>query len=294
MTIAQTIDPPRYSLAHLTIIDVPTPELVRIAYRTGYDFVSPRLICDGLPGRDYSLSRDDDLLRSTVRALAETGLPVHDIELARIADGLDPATYESDLAIGAELGARHLISSVWTHDHSYAVDAFGRLCRLAAQYDLTVNLEWVPIAAVSTMSAALEVIAAVNEPNARLMVDLHHFHRSRERLADLDAIPAGLFSVAQICDAPAEIPTDPNEMTRIIREGRSYLGEGGIDPAAILARMPQCVYSIELPNSAAVARWGAEGHARRCLETAREYLEGQPDIESIVGVRAASMTRWRS
>jgi hypothetical protein len=104
------------------------------------------------------------------------------------------------------------------------------------------------------------------------MVDLHHFHRSRERLADLDEIPARLFAVTQICDAPAEIPTDRAEMTRIIREGRSYLGEGGTDPAAVLAKLPPQVYSIELPNSAAVARWGPEGHARRCLETARDYL----------------------
>ena len=263
----------RYALGHLTLIDVPTPELIRIAYRTGYDFASPRLICAGLPGHDYSLSHNDELLRETVRALAETGLPLHDIELARIADDVDPAGYEPDLAIGAELGARHLISSIWTPDRSYAVDAFGRLCRLAAQYDLTVNLEWVPIASVTTMHDALDVIAEVNEPNARLMVDLHHFHRSRERLADLDEIPAELFSVIQICDAPGPIPTEREEMTRIIREARCYLGEGGTDPAAMLARMPHVVYSIELPNSAAVACWGAEGHARRCLETAKDYLE---------------------
>lgn len=263
----------RYSLGHLTLIDVPTPELIHIADRSGYDFASPRLICDGLPGHDYSLSRNDDLLRQTVRALAETGLPLHDIELARIADEVDPAGYEADLSIGAELGARHLISSIWTADRAYAVDAFGRLCRLAAQYGLTVNLEWVPIASVTTMRDALDIIAEVNEPNARLMVDLHHFHRSRERLADLDEVPKELFSVVQICDAPGEIPTEQDEMTMIIREGRSYLGEGGIHPAAILTRLPPVVYSIELPNSAAVARWGAEGHARRCLETARDYLQ---------------------
>ena len=50
-----TAAPQRYSLAHLTILDTPTPELVRIAHRTGYDYVSPRLICHGLPGDDYSL-----------------------------------------------------------------------------------------------------------------------------------------------------------------------------------------------------------------------------------------------
>lgn len=40
----------KFSLAHLTILEAPPPELVRIAARTGYDFVGLRLIPPGLPG----------------------------------------------------------------------------------------------------------------------------------------------------------------------------------------------------------------------------------------------------
>ena len=271
----------RYSLGHLTIIDVPTPELVRIAARTGYDFVCPRLICDGLPGRDHSLARNPALLRATREALAETGVPVHDIELARIADDVDPGSYEAELAVGAELGARHLLSSIWSADRGYAVDAFGRLCRLAARYGMTVNLEWLALGTVTTMADAADVLRQVAEPNARLMIDLHHFHRSHETVAGLAALPAEWFEFVQICDAPATIPDDREEMARIIREGRDYLGEGGTDPAAVLTALPPVVYSMELPNAAHQAALGAEGHARRCLETSRAYLarEGVTDTE---------------
>ncbi|MFT4297403.1 MAG: TIM barrel protein [Micropruina sp.] len=271
---ATTVEPQaqQYSLGHLTIIDTPTPDLVRIASRTGYDFVSPRLICDGLPGLDHSLARNPALLRATKQALAQTGLPVHDIELARIADDVDPGSYEPELAVGAEIGARHLLSSIWSADRGYAVDAFGRLCRLAAQYGMTVNLEWLALATVTTMADAVDVIRQVDEPNARLMIDLHHFHRSREKVADLAALPRGWFEFAQICDAPAEIPTDHDEMARIIRAGRSYLGEGGTHPADVLAALPPMVYSVELPNADQVAALGAEGHAQRCLDTARDYV----------------------
>ncbi|MFT3862122.1 sugar phosphate isomerase/epimerase family protein [Micropruina sp.] len=262
----------QYALGHLTIIDTPTPELVRIAARTGYDYVSPRLICDGLPGTDHSLARNPALLHATREALAETGLPVHDIELARIADDVDPDSYEAELAIGAAIGAGHLLSSIWSSDHGYSVDAFGRLCRLAAQYGLTVNLEWLALAAVTTMADAVAVLREVDEPNARLMIDLHHFHRSRERVADLAAMPREWFEFVQICDAPGPIPTDVDEMARIIREGRNYLGEGGTDPAAVLDALPPLVYSVEIPSATDVARLGAEGHARRCLETSRSYL----------------------
>ncbi|MFT4218181.1 MAG: TIM barrel protein [Micropruina sp.] len=278
MTAAVTVDPQaqQYSLGHLTIIDTPTPELVRIAARTGYDFVSPRLICDGLPGMDHSLARNPALLRATREALAQTGLPVHDIELARIADDVDPGSYEPELAVGAEIGAKHLLSSIWSADRGYSVDAFGRLCRLAAQYGMTVNLEWLALATITTMADAVDVLRQVNEPNARLMIDLHHFHRSRERVADLAALPAEWFEFAQICDAPADIPTEHDEMARIIRAGRSYLGEGGTHPAEVLAALPAMVYSVEIPNAEQVAAIGDEAHARRCLETARHYLAAEP------------------
>lgn len=282
---AATVEPQaqQYSLGHLTIIDTPTPELVRIAARTGYDFVSPRLICDGLPGTDHSLARNPALLRETKAALAQTGLPVHDIELARIADDVDPGSYEPELAVGAEIGASHLLSSIWSSDHGYAVDAFGRLCRLAAQYGMTVNLEWLALATVTTMADAVAVLRAVDEPNARLMIDLHHFHRSHERVDDLAALPAHWFEFVQICDAPGPIPSDLDEMARIIREGRDYLGEGGTDPATVLAALPPMVYSVEIPNADDVAALGAEGHARRCLDTARACLtrRGRTEREAL-------------
>ncbi len=262
----------RFSLGHLTIIDTPTPELIRIAARAGYDFVSPRFMSAGLPGPDQTLSRNPRLLQQTREALADTGLPIHDIELTRIADGIDVAEYEPDLAIGAELGARAVLSSIWTDDHPRAVDSFGRLCRIAAQYGQTVNLEPVPIAAVATLAQARAIIAETGEPNARLMPDLHHVHRARECIEDLGRLPAGLLEFAQICDADARIPDDRAELTRILREGRDYLGEGGIDPAAMLHKLPNLVYSIEIPNTIQVGRIGAEAHARRCLTTAREYL----------------------
>jgi len=266
----------RYSLAHLTIIDEPTDELVRIAHRTGYDYVSPRLICHGMPGHDYSLASQPDLLAATRRALRETGIPVHDIELARILADHDPRDYEPEIAIGAELGATGVLSSIWVDDRPFYLDSFGRLCDLAADYGLTVNLEFVPIAAVRTLADAVDVLRQVDRPNARLMIDLHHFHRSGDKVEDLDALPAQWFDFCHLCDAPGEIPADPEEMTHILRAARSYVGEGGIDPAHILGHLPPVVYSIELPNVAEEARRGPEGHARRCLDTAKAYFTSHP------------------
>ena len=264
----------QYSLAHLTVLGCATPEMVYLAARAGYDYVSPRLIYMGLPGEpNYALADNPEMLRQTKRALAETGLKVHDIELARIYDDMFPSKYLPAMEVAAELGAKAVLSSIWTPNRDYAIEKFGQLCDLARPFGLTVDLEYVPIASVSTLAGAAEVLRAANRPNAGLMVDTHHFHRARDQVEELAKLPREWFHFVHLCDASAEIPTDRNEMTRILREERLYPGEGGIDIAAILRQLPdQLVLSIELPHLARAKEFGYAEHAARCIETAKKYV----------------------
>lgn len=268
--------PQQYSLAHLTVLGCAPPEMIYIAARAGYDFVSVRSIFMGLPGEaNYGLSDNPEMLRQTRRALASTGVKLHDIELARICDEVDPRRYLPALEIAAELGARAVLSSIWTPRREYAIEQFGLLCDLAAPFGLTVDLESVPIASVSTLAGAVDVLHSVGRSNAGLMIDTHHFHRALDKPEMLDGLPRAWFHFAQICDAQAQIPSDRAEMTRILREERLYLGEGGIDVASILDRLPAMVYSIELPHLARAKESGYAEHACRCLESAKAYLAAQ-------------------
>ena len=139
---------------------------------------------------------------------------------------------------------------------------------------LTVELEYVPIAGVRTLGGAVDVLRKVNRKNAGLMIDIHHFHRAQDNPAELAKLPKEWFRFAHLCDAPAEIPSEQTEMVRILREARSYVGEGGIDIAPILNAMPVVPYSIELPNLERVAESGYAEHARRCLESAKAFCAG--------------------
>jgi len=243
-----------------------------IAARAGYDFVSLRVIHMGLPGEDnYALAEKPEMLRQTKRALATTGLRVHDIELARIHDDMHPTRYLPAMEVAAELGARAVLSSIWTTKIDYAIEKFGEVCDLAKPFGLTVDLEYVPIAGVKTLAGAVHVLRTVRRPNAGLMIDTHHFHRAFDKVEDLEGLPPEWFHFAHLCDAPTAMPADPEEMTRIMREGRLYVGEGGIDIAGILNRLPEMVYSIELPNLARVREMGYAEHAFRCLESAKAY-----------------------
>ncbi|MDU4961344.1 MAG: sugar phosphate isomerase/epimerase [Sporomusaceae bacterium] len=268
---------PAFSLAYLTVPGCPPPEQIYIAARAGYEFVSLRPIYMGLPGEpDFSLAGNKELLRQTRQALADTGVKLLDIELARIYDGVDPRRYLPAMEIAAELGGRHVLSSIWTPERDFYIEKFAEVCNLARQFNLTVELEYVPIASVHDLAGALELLQAAKQDNAGLMIDIHHFHRAGDKPEALDAVPRQWFRFVHLCDAPPAIPSDAAEMTRILREARLYVGEGGIDVAGVINRIPPVPYSIELPHLARMQQLGRAEHAYRCIEWAKRYLNEHP------------------
>lgn len=262
-----------FSLAHLTVLGCAPPEMVYIAARAGYDYVSIRPIYMGLPGEpNYALADNPEMLRATKRALADTGMKVHDIELARVYDDMHPTKYLPAMEVAAELGARAVLSSIWTPKREYAIEKFGHICDFARQFGMTVDLEYVPIASVNNLAGAVDVLRTANRSNAGLMIDVHHMHRALDKPEALAGLPKEWFHFAHLCDAQGEIPTDRAEMTRILREERLYIGEGGVPVAEILNTLPKMVYSIELPHLARAKEFGYAEHAFRCIESAKAYM----------------------
>jgi len=262
----------QFSLSTLTVLGCPPPEMIYIAARAGYDFVSLRPI--GLSGEpDYGLAKSKALWRQTKTALDSTGLRLLDIEGARIIDGATPKNYEAEMEAAAKLGASCIISNVWTKDRSFVLDAFSEICDLAKPFGLTVVLEFLTWSPLVNIGDVLEVIRDAKRENAGVLVDTLHFHRSRCTLEELDAIPREYFHFAHLCDAPKEIPTAVEDMLKTALFERLYVGEGGIDIAGILNRMPEVPYSLEIPCVERSKVLGYAEYAMRCLETAKAYLD---------------------
>lgn len=264
----------QFSLAHLTVLNCSPPEMTYIAARAGYDFVSFRPIGLGTPNEpQYPLAEDKAMLRQTKTAFAETGLKLLDIEMVRIYDGVNPKIYLPALEVAAELGARHVLTTASTSDRNFVIDCFSELCDMAKPLGLTMDLEFITWYNVSTFREALDIVRAANRENGGILIDTLHFNRSRVKLEELDAALPEWFHYAHICDAPKEIPTTKEGMIHTAREERLYLGEGGIDVAAILNRIPEIPYSLEIPHARRAQELGYEEFARRCLQTAKDYLD---------------------
>lgn len=265
-----------YSLAYLTVPGVTPAEQTYIAARAGYEFVSLRLIQMGVAGEPDIDPTSPEIVRATKTALKETGVGVLDIELARITTDRNPRDYLKAFEAGAEMGARHVISSAWTGsytDRNFVVERYGEICDLARPFGLTVDLEFPTFSRLSSLREAADIVHAAGRPNGGILIDTLYFHFSGCSLDDLALLPREWFHFLHVCDTAERVPVTRDGKIHIAREDRLYIGEGCIDFSAIEDRLPSVPYSIELPNEQRVAELGNEGHARRCLETAKAYFE---------------------
>ena len=178
------------------------------------------------------------------------------------------------VTLGAELGAKYAIASVWSADRDFSRVQFEKMCDLADKYGMKLNLEFVPFSNIPGLTEALAWMDLMDRPNVQVLVDTLHAHRVKVTPEQLREVAAERFGFVHLCDGPAFIPpVDHPDMVGVARGGRLYVGEGGIDLAGMLKNIPDPpYYSIELPNAAEVAIRGKLEHARRCLETAKTFF----------------------
>lgn len=261
-----------FSLAYLTLPGLDAMEQIRIAGETGYDYVSLRTIPMGLPGEpQLHPERDPALLRRLQKQMKVCGVSLLDIELVQIREDI-PEDHRAMFEAGARLGARHVLSSVWTSDFDFAAERYASICDQAAQFGLTVNMEFPVVASMNTFAQTVEMHRRVNKPNLKVFIDTLYAHLDGLTAEALHSIPEEDYGIIHLCDCPGELPED---LTAMVRGGREYCGYGVADLKGILNALPERPCSIELPNLVNIERLGPEGHARRCLETAKALFEGE-------------------
>ncbi|MDO5061561.1 MAG: sugar phosphate isomerase/epimerase [Peptostreptococcaceae bacterium] len=265
----------KYSLAYLTIPGTNPVDQIAIAAQAGYDMVSLRPIPMYLPNEPlFQFDQDKVLFQNIKDALLEYRIEISDIELARVRDDLDITKYESAFEAAAELGAKDVISSIWTDQWEIARRDFKKICSMAQKYGLYVNLEFVSFSKVNNLQKAIEFLDQTDCDNAHLLVDTLYAFRSQMDLEAVKKLPSERFRMIHLCDAPSDTPSVSEErMIEITREGRLYPGDGGVDITKILRALPKRNISIELPNTKEVQQRGKLGHARECLRRAKQFME---------------------
>jgi len=263
-----------YSLAHLSVLMLPPPRFVEVAAAAGYDYVGLRInrVTDNEPL--YDLANDADLMRETQARLADTGIRVLDIELARMPPDQKASMYGPLLETAAELGARNIIAQLPDPDYSRKVQRFADLCDLASPLGIKVNLEFPSWTETPDLESAATILREVDRDNAGMLIDVLHFGRSNSSLEQLAALPREWFNFAHICDAEAEVPTTTEGLIHTARAERLFPGEGGLDAAEILAQLPSDIpYALEIPRLSLMNLIGEAEYARVALLASKGCLD---------------------
>src|SRR2546425_761057 len=80
--------------------------------------------------------------------------------------------------------------------------------------------------------------SAGGHENGGILIDPIHFDRGGSSAGEISGVPRARFRYMQLCDAPAERPTDVEGLLHQARAERLMPGDGGLDLAGILRAVP--------------------------------------------------------
>jgi sugar phosphate isomerase/epimerase len=268
-----------FSLSQLTVLELSPPDVIGIAHRAGYKYVSLRLLPASPDGIAYPLMDDTRLLRETLSLIAGTGVGVLDIEMIRIDSAFDVGSYSAFFEVGTRLGARAILVAGDDDDETRLTASFAALCEAARPFGLSANLEFMPWTQVPDAVSALRVVRNSDQPNGAVLVDALHYARSATSLSDIASIPREMLNYAQICDAPADFPATVEGLLHTARYERLLPGEGNIDLVSLFATLPADLpISIEIPHAARVQVVGVEEWVRLAIISARKIISETDDL----------------
>lgn len=258
--------PREFSLAYLTLSGIDPLEQIRIAGETGYDYVSLRTIPMGLPGEpQVVLEKDPQMFRAIRQQLESCRVKLLDIELVRIREDLTD-DYRGAFECGAMLGAKHVLSSVWTKDFDFAAERYAKICDQAAEFGLDVNMEFPIVSCMTSFQETVQMQKRVGKPNLKVFVDTLYAHWDELTAEDILSLPEENYGIIHLCDCPQ---TAAGGIRSIVREGRAYCGLGQANLVEMLRALPKHPCSIELPNLENKEIYGPQGHAQMCLVAAK-------------------------
>jgi sugar phosphate isomerase/epimerase len=260
------------SLAHLTVLDADPVGLIEAGKAAGFGAVGLRVVAPLATDTIIPVVGDAVLQRRIKQGLADTGMRILDIEAVWLKPDTDVEALRPALELGAELGAKFVLTVGFDASHARLIANFGAFCALANDCGLRTMLEFISYTSVSDLRQAHELLLAVRPANAGLLVDALHLSRSGGHPRDIAAYDARLFSYIHLCDAPAKIPA-ADALRAEARGNRLYPGEGQLWLDAFLDAFPAGTpIGVEAPN-AEVAGLPFRQRARLAGEATFNFLK---------------------
>ena len=237
------------------MLELTPPEMVSCAIDAGFDGVGLRIIPATPQEVQHPMVGDTPLVRESERRLKDTGLRVLDVEIFRLRPDTVIADYEAALATGARFGATEALIAGNDPDEARLIVNFAAFCELAQQFGIGGNREPMPWTDCKNFAQGARIVTAAAHAPAKFPV-------SRTR-----------FRYMQLCDAPAERPTDIEGLLHQARAERLMPGDGGLDLTGILRALPADLpIGLEIPMETLAKTVPAVERTKEMLAKTRRLL----------------------
>jgi sugar phosphate isomerase/epimerase len=277
----------RIGLAALTVLELTPPDMVSCARDAGFDYVGLRLIPATAEEVQHPILGDTSLVRETERRLQDTGIRVLDVEVFRLKPETNVTVdWEQALATAQRLGATQALIAGNDPDEARMTANFRAFCELAKQYGIAGNIEPMPWTACKTFAQGVRIVEAAGHDNGGVLIDPLHFDRAGCVAGEITAAPRSFLRYMQLCDAPAERPTEIGGLLHQARAGRLMPGDGGLDLKGILRNVPHDLpLSLEIPMEKLTRTMPAVERTKQMLAKARRLIAMLDQRESAAEVR---------
>ena len=150
-------------------------------------------------------------------------------------------------------------------------ERMAEICDLAREYNIAVDIEFMPFRPVKTFADALQVVRMADRPNAHIMVDALHVFRSNSSLDDIRRADPKFLGTFQICDAPRD-PPPADQLATEARTRRLLPGHGELPLWELIDAMPAGIpVGVELPIASQFPQLDAPARLQLMARATREF-----------------------
>ncbi|MFT5111148.1 MAG: sugar phosphate isomerase/epimerase [Parasphingorhabdus sp.] len=262
------------SLSYYTVPELDALETVAVAAATDCRHVGLRLLGGQPGGGETELLSNSTLRRKMRQSMLDHGVSALDANTVRLVPTSNIASYGPFFDAAAELGARHVLTTVDDPEPQRLNDNLLRLCTMATDRQLTIDFEFVPWLKLSSIEASAQLIRQCEHPALGISVDALHYFRSQGTPAQIAALPPQWFRYAQLCDVASV--TSPSSSQAFITEAtqeRLPPGEGVIDLVGMLRVLPPRIpIALEIPQLTLSQSLPAKARVEQAVTAMREVL----------------------
>lgn len=203
---------PFSNLSHLLF-----PDKLKATRLAGYDQFSlmpievKEIVAAGTPIKDMvRMAKDQGLAITRLDPLntwPRLWLPdnMDEAYIARVSES--PDEYFS---IAEQLGCTHASLNATFPLNAMTLEEitghYAAICKRGREHGMIVDLEFIPLWGVPTLTMAWEIVRGADQSNGGLVFDVWHFVRSKSSLALLKTIPGSLIHCLQLNDGPLKLP----------------------------------------------------------------------------------------